>query len=186
MAFSTAFLTRVSFLIAFLCLLPACLAQSTSPTSTNFYPPSATSTSATVYPGTSAWSYYGCWNETTMINGTNGNRALDGNINAFDSMTVGKCLDICKNTGYTFAGLEYTRECYCSRYVSSLSTKLAETNCNLACEGNSSQICGGSLSLTVYQAKSSTKAAGIKGVREAPVGSILALGIAMGVLLCLA
>jgi hypothetical protein len=53
--------------------------------------------------------------------------------------------------------------------------------------GNSSEICGGALRLTIYQKqKSSSKGLGAKGVKEAPVGSILALGIAMAVLLCLA
>jgi hypothetical protein len=52
--------------------------------------------------------------------------------------------------------------------------------------GNSTEICGGALTLSVYQVKSGKKNASIKGVRDTPVGSILALGIALGVLLCLA
>ena len=39
--------------------------------------------------------------------------------------------------------------------------------------------------MTVYNVKSATKGAGTKGIREAPV-AVLALGIAMGVLFCLA
>jgi hypothetical protein len=75
------------------------------------------------------------------------------------------------------------RECWCAQYISSVSPKVPDSSCNLPCEGNSSQICGGDLKLTVYQVKSATKGAGTKGVREAPV-AVLALGIAMGVLLC--
>lgn len=82
-------------------------------------------------------------------------------------------------------GADKSRECYCANHLSAISAKLADSECNLACEGNSTQFCGGNLKLSVYQAKSATKGAGIKDV-HAPLESILALGIAMGVLLCLA
>jgi WSC domain len=90
--------------------------------------------------------------------------------------------------GFTLKDLEtdFARECYCANLLNGLSNKLPDSSCNLPCAGNSSQICGGDLALTVYQQQTSTKGAGIKGVREAPVSSILALGIAIAVLLCLA
>ncbi len=133
-------------------------------------------------------------------------------MEALDIMTVPLCLGFCQTNGYAFAGVEYTRsvtqrfslpqeveflilgeyeaddmgirECYCAPYLSALSNHLPDSRCNLPCEGNSSQLCGGSLTLSVYQAKSSTKGAAIKGPGETPkVGSILALGIALGVAL---
>jgi len=112
---------------------------------------------------------------------------LNGGVSeSVDLMTVDTCLNYCAGGNYAFAGLEYTKECYCSQLLSALSVKLPESSCNLACAGNSSQICGGPLALTVYQAKTSKKGAGIT-VRQAPVSSsVLALGIALGVLLCLA
>lgn len=82
--------------------------------------------------------------------------------------------------------LTVARECYCANYLNSLSSKLPDSSCDLGCAGNGTQICGGNLALTIYQQKSSTKGAGTKVVREAHVGSILALGIAIAVLLCLA
>ncbi len=81
--------------------------------------------------------------------------------------------------------LRPNRECYCALYISALSTRLPDSSCDLPCIANDTQICGGPLSLSVYQAKSSTQGSGIRGPGEAPVGSILALGIAIGVLLCL-
>ncbi|RDL34535.1 uncharacterized protein BP5553_07663 [Venustampulla echinocandica] len=170
-------LTRCWSLIValLLCAATVCRAQAT------------TTAPASIFPGTASWAYQGCYNETTTVNGTNGLRALNGGINsALDTMTVPICLNFCADANYAFAGLEYTRECYCARYVSSLSSKLPDSSCNLPCKGNSSQICGGSLSLSVYQVKSSKEGSGIKVVREAPVGSVLALGIAMGVSLYLA
>lgn len=75
------------------------------------------------------------------------------------------------------------RECYCAPYLSALSVKLPDSSCNLACEGNTSQICGGALTLSVYQKSSSKKGAASNVGRDAPVmGSILALGVAVGVL----
>ena len=41
------------------------------------------------------------------------------------------------------------RECWCAQSLSSLSVKLADSACNLPCEGNTTQACGGSLKLTV-------------------------------------
>ena len=73
------------------------------------------------------------------------------------------------------------RECYCAPYLSALSPKLPDSSCNLACEGNTTQICGGALTLTVYQKSSSKKGAAVSDKRPV-VGSILALGVAVGVL----
>jgi hypothetical protein len=50
------------------------------------------------------------------------------------------------------------RECYCGAYLSSLSEKLNDTaKCVYACNGNSSQICGGALALTLYNLTSESK-----------------------------
>ena len=73
------------------------------------------------------------------------------------------------------------RECYCSNFVSALSAHLSDSHCDLPCQGNSSEICGGNLALSVYQA---AKGAGSKSVTPS-LGHILALGIAIGALFCL-
>jgi len=50
------------------------------------------------------------------------------------------------------------RECYCGAYLSSFSEKLNETaRCIYACNGNSSQVCGGQLALTLYNLTSHSK-----------------------------
>lgn len=80
-------------------------------------------------------------------------------------------------------------ECFCSNYVNSLSAKLPDSDCNLACAGNSSQVCGGPLRLTVYNVKTQQqkdeekKSAGVKRVVQA--GS-LGLGTAMAMVFWLA
>ncbi|KAH8792446.1 WSC domain-containing protein [Hyaloscypha finlandica] len=184
MASSTLFSARFLVLIASILALSAqAFAQSTSSTASQ---PASTAV-ASIFPGTSPWSYYGCWNETTLITGTNGARALGGGVQEdLTTMTAELCMSFCKSNSFTFAGIEYTKECYCANYLNSLSSKLPDSSCDLGCAGNGTQICGGNLALTIYQQKSSTKGAGTKVVREAHVGSILALGIAIAVLLCLA
>lgn len=68
-----------------------------------------------------------------------------------NTMTITSCLAFCASADAQFAGLEYGRECYCSPYLSVLSEKLNETaRCNFACNGNTSQICGGMNAITLY------------------------------------
>ncbi|KAL8673998.1 MAG: hypothetical protein Q9168_001583 [Polycauliona sp. 1 TL-2023] len=65
--------------------------------------------SAAVVPGTSTYTYLGCYNETTGDSSTGNRRALaDGSMNATDTMTVQQCLKFCGEEQY--AGLEYGRE----------------------------------------------------------------------------
>ncbi|KAK4992902.1 hypothetical protein LTR50_000808 [Elasticomyces elasticus] len=134
-------------------LLPTIFAQtspspSPSPSTTSAATASSSSSSpsstATVAPGTSGYSYIGCYNETTGIAGSGGVRALvGGKMEANSTMTPAICLSFCGGSQY--AGLEYGRECWCSPYVNSLAAKLEDGSCNIACEGNASQVCGGRL-----------------------------------------
>jgi hypothetical protein len=68
-----------------------------------------TNPAATIYQASSGWAYYGCYNETTTINGTDGLRALYGIEETLTTMTVPTCLAYCQSNSYSFAGLEYTR-----------------------------------------------------------------------------
>ncbi|KFA81670.1 hypothetical protein S40288_09921 [Stachybotrys chartarum IBT 40288] len=51
--------------------------------------------------------------------------------------------------GFRYAGLEYYGECYCGATVNS--PALDESQCNLPCNGNSSETCGGNDALSIYQ-----------------------------------
>lgn len=187
----------VMSLILVLLLVSLVHAQSTATSPTS-------SASASIASGTSKWTYAGCYNETTGVNGTDGARALVGTMETYTNMTVAACLDFCGSDVY--AGLEYSRyvalqyaepldsvgrmltaycrECWCSPYLSALSNKLDDSQCDLPCEGNNSELCGGALRLSLYQQSTSTKGAGIK-TQKAEMGSLLALGIAIGVGLCM-
>ncbi|KAH7197377.1 WSC domain-containing protein [Fusarium flagelliforme] len=108
-----------------------------------------------IYRGSNEYTYYGCYNETTQVQDSAEERALaDGShLVKAGKMTVPMCLDFCTSNGtqYKYAGLEWSRECWCSPYLSSLSAKLDDDDCENPCEGNSSQVCGGPLRLSVYQ-----------------------------------
>ncbi|KAL2154372.1 hypothetical protein VTH82DRAFT_3048 [Thermothelomyces myriococcoides] len=96
------------------------------------------------------------------------------------------CLDFCRtgagdaNGGKTgrfqFAGLEYSRECWCGQTLSSLSAKLPDSECNLPCDGNTTQACGGSLKLTIYKA-------GAASVRALQPASLVVIGATLLALL---
>lgn len=69
--------------------------------------------SLTIYDDSDKYKYYGCYNETTQIEGSSQNRALVGGINEVKEgeMTVPMCLNFCANgrTQYRYAGLEWSR-----------------------------------------------------------------------------
>lgn len=71
-----------------------------------------------IYNSSTEYHYVGCWNETTGIAQSTGARALpDLSMTQPDTMTVEICLDFCahnQSTAYKYAGLEYSRECYCA------------------------------------------------------------------------
>ncbi|KAL2127249.1 hypothetical protein VTI74DRAFT_11048 [Chaetomium olivicolor] len=118
----------------------------------------------TIFTPRSGYTYQGCYNETTGLPNTTGARALGGGTNLVrpGNMTVEMCLDFCKTgagdasggkTGsFKYAGLEYARECWCAQTLSSMSDKFPDSACNLPCEGNTTQACGGNLKITVYMA----------------------------------
>lgn len=89
----------------------------------------------------------GCWNEITV-----GERALAGasGFSATD-MTIEGCGGYCRDSGFTWFGLEYMAECYCGSALNVNSTLALETDCAMPCSGNAAQVCGGSNRLSVYQ-----------------------------------
>ncbi|KAK3388862.1 WSC domain-containing protein [Sordaria brevicollis] len=150
---------RTSFIdILIVLFLAISLAAAEQHTSTS---PSSTPATPTIVPGSNGYGYIGCYNETTNLSGTSsGTRALYGGDNEVipEEMTVERCLRFCKSgmggRGYRFAGVEYSRKCWCATQLSSLSAKVADTECNLPCDGDESQICGGDLKISVYDMNS--------------------------------
>ncbi|XP_029427244.1 WSC domain-containing protein 2 [Rhinatrema bivittatum] len=88
--------------------------------------------------------YIGCYVDDTH------RRALRG-VSFFDykKMTVFRCQDNCAERGYLYAGLEFGAECYCGHKIQALN--VSESECNMQCKGENSNICGGVNRLSIYR-----------------------------------
>ena len=80
-------------------------------------------------------------------------RTLSGAYEANNNMTVEGCVEFCKASGYTYAGLEYASQCFCGNDMPAADAPVyGQTgNCVMPCAGNSTQICGGPNALSLYQ-----------------------------------
>jgi hypothetical protein len=104
---------------------------------------SSTASSTPTASSVGDYTYYGCQTE-----GTN-TRALSAKSYAADSMTLESCQAFC--SGYTYFGTEYARECYCGNSFSAGSVPAPQSDCDFACMGDASEICGAGNRLSVYQ-----------------------------------
>ncbi|KAL7273681.1 hypothetical protein RUND412_003453 [Rhizina undulata] len=107
------------------------------------------------------WEYVGCARDQLD------SRTLPERT-ASDDMTVPKCVDYCIDKGFSYAGLEYASECYCGDSVAS--ERQIPSKCLMPCAGNSTQICGDSLRLSLYKKSSgSLLGASASSVSVAPL-----------------
>ena len=103
--------------------------------------PTGTSTSAPA-----GWSYKGCYSDNLNARALTGITFADiGN----HEVTNTKCTAYCGAKGYSLAGTEYGGQCFCDNELAG-SSSLADSKCDMPCEGDSSETCGGSLALSVY------------------------------------
>lgn len=94
------------------------------------------------------WAYSGCFVDSVSA------RSL-GSAEYYDNsgMTAKSCIAFCSSKGFAVAGTEYSRECYCGV---ALPNQAAADGCNMACSGDSTQVCGGPNRLSVYSSTSSS------------------------------
>ena len=64
-------------------------------------------------------------------------------------MTVERCTGKCKEKGYSYAGVQFYKECWCGNEMPKHYAPKYE--CNTPCSGNRNQYCGGNLRLNVYR-----------------------------------
>lgn len=82
-------------------------------------------------------------------------RTFTGASTSSDNMTVESCINFCKGKGYSLAGLEYARECYCDNTYQQTDRAPKQNvmgGCETKCSGDAGEICGGSGALSVYKA----------------------------------
>jgi hypothetical protein len=101
----------VSAFVSALSLFAVASAQSSASTTSAAAAAASSSVVATAAAGSNGYSYMGCYNETTDIEGTSGARALaNGKMDTGNDTTVASCLQYCGDSNYQFAGLEYSKE----------------------------------------------------------------------------
>lgn len=103
-------------------------------------PASSALTPATSLPG--GWTYSGC-----SVDGLNPRSLSLAAYQSSTAMTGETCIAFCSAKGYNVAGTEYSGECFCG---TALPTLAQESDCNMACSGNSAEACGGPARLSVY------------------------------------
>ncbi|PMD28773.1 WSC-domain-containing protein [Hyaloscypha variabilis F] len=127
------------------------LSTSTSTTSTTLSTStSTTSTASSTVSGTGLptdpatvglYSYVGCWAEPL-----DGSRALTDAFEGTEEMTVETCAAFCHT--FPYFGTEWSSECWCGYNLTGGS---ASTGCDYTCAGDSTELCGGSRLLSLYQ-----------------------------------
>jgi hypothetical protein len=101
----------------------------------------------------------GCFRDQGDPYGTNG-RDLNGYVTHGPNMTTAACISECSQRGFAYAGTQYGEWCFCG---SSYGRSGTADNCNMACSGKKSEVCGGPWANTVY-----STAAGGAGPVSAP------------------
>lgn len=115
----------------------------------------------TVTGQSAQYGYLGCYTE-----GSSG-RALGGSSSystTSNSMTVELCTAACYAKGYSYAGVEYSRECYCNNIGitnSATSAPGGDSDCSMICNGNQAEYCGGSNRVSVYELKNATNSSSV-------------------------
>ncbi|OQN97693.1 hypothetical protein B0A48_16013 [Cryoendolithus antarcticus] len=93
----------------------------------------------------SGWSFQSCYNDNP------GNRILSKQQPNSDTMEIESCISACSGAGYSIAGMEYSHECYCDNALASYaSIASSQSNCNMACSGDSTELCGGAGAISVF------------------------------------
>ncbi|KZM24763.1 uncharacterized protein EKO05_0003450 [Ascochyta rabiei] len=106
-------------------------------------PLSTATPTPTPTPSAAPLDFQGCYTEPT------GSRALIPAELKDDEMTVEKCAAFCNP--YKFFGLEYGRECYCGNVQNANSISTTASDCNMPCNGDSTQTCGAGQRLSLYK-----------------------------------
>uniref|UniRef100_A0A182PIG7 protein xylosyltransferase n=1 Tax=Anopheles epiroticus TaxID=199890 RepID=A0A182PIG7_9DIPT len=79
-------------------------------------------------------------------------RLLSGYYSTFKTNnSPEKCIRLCLQSGYPFAGVQYGYECFCGDEVPKASAKLPDSSCNIKCPGDPKQACGGYFTINVYE-----------------------------------
>ncbi|KAI0049114.1 WSC-domain-containing protein [Auriscalpium vulgare] len=108
---------------------------------------------ASVVPFAGAWISQGCFSDSTA------QRTLERRVDA-GNVTVESCADACQFNAFTMAGLEFGQECWCGNQIKNPGMVIAQSACNMACVGDSTENCGGPNALQAYYFQDSPQVIG--------------------------
>ncbi|KXJ95455.1 WSC domain-domain-containing protein [Microdochium bolleyi] len=138
---------------------------------------SSTTADLLIFNYSSNYFYAGCYNDTNQLPNSTGAHALSHVLVGEGYLTAAMCLEWCAHNGtaslgrpYKFAGLEYSRECYCGDDLSSLVRKLDDRACNTPCDGDNTTACGGANKLSLYNITASALRGGAGATLNAAQG----------------
>jgi hypothetical protein len=124
--------------------------QSSTPAKFNAAATSAVAPVPTTIP--TGWTYKGCY-----VDGP-GYRIMGFQQADSSSQTVASCSSKCASLNYTIAGMEYSSQCFCDNFIrQNGSLASLDSQCSMACSGNSSQACGGPDRLSVWSSQTTLK-----------------------------
>ncbi|XP_077991684.1 uncharacterized protein LOC144445917 [Glandiceps talaboti] len=89
------------------------------------------------------YEYVGCFADTDQ-------RALGWWDEKYTAQTVERCIGMCASIYAPYAGLQHHEECFCGVAYDKYG-EINEAECSTACNGNSSQMCGGNWRMSVYR-----------------------------------
>ncbi|KAH7166532.1 glyoxal oxidase N-terminus-domain-containing protein [Dactylonectria macrodidyma] len=105
---------------------------------------SSTTSVPTVTGLPDGWEYKGCYIDPP-------GRAMEPAPGSpSSSNTPESCIAKCIANGFKIAGMEYSEECYCGNALNNAAKKTTESDCNMPCSGDSSQMCGAGNRLSLY------------------------------------
>jgi hypothetical protein len=129
--------------------VPAVVSTTTSSSSSSSSTTSSSTSSSTSTAPTAAWTSLGCYTDTLASRTLRIPIPVTGGP---DTVTIESCQTACGAAGFTYAGVEYARECYCDNSIQATGTLAKiQTSCFMACSGNANEICGGPDRVNIYQ-----------------------------------
>ncbi|RMD45067.1 hypothetical protein DV735_g193, partial [Chaetothyriales sp. CBS 134920] len=101
-------------------------------------------------PGVLGWDLLGCYTDSAAARTLTANYV--GVQGGTANMSVLNCVTACSGAGFSLAGVEYSAECYCGNEISNDGALAPEglDGCDMLCNGNTSEFCGGASRLDVY------------------------------------
>ncbi|EFA12734.1 xylosyltransferase oxt [Tribolium castaneum] len=61
------------------------------------------------------------------------------------------CIQLCLQSGFEYAGVQYSHECFCGNDEPLSTFKLPDSSCNMKCPGDPHATCGGYYTINVFQ-----------------------------------